>query len=198
MEPGLTLPPAPRRDSGNNCVDPDCDATLFYGNEVVRIQVVLVQRGDGEMHQYPVIDEDDPARDFLFEPYYFCMDCWSKTYEFAKTELKDQLPITDAYSVFDCSFCASGIREVKEYTGVAEIGEFELSRRAPDGLRGPLFVVTAKPMLLCISCLQLVNEGYIELWSNLSQNGECIDCCTARCWRAPCSCTCHSDEETSA
>lgn len=194
MEQILNLPPAPARPSGYSCVDSDCDATIYYGEEAVLLQVAILQHGDGTLLKYPVQDEEDPARDFLFEPHYFCMDCWSKTYDWIKEQLEDKPPVLDPLSTFACDCCGSGIRECLEYAGVAEVGEFQRSRRAPDNLSGPRFEVSARPLIVCMSCLHLVVEGYIELWSNLTQTGECIDCCTARCWRAPCSCTCHSSE----
>jgi hypothetical protein len=196
MEQGLTLAPELRRDSGYECADSDCEATIYYGEEAVLLQVALVQQGDGELLKYPVLDEDDPARDFLFEPHYFCTECWQKTYDFIVGELADTPPIYDPMSKLVCDCCGSGIRECVEYTGVAEVGEFRRSRRSPDCLYGPRFETTSKPMMLCLSCLLVISEGYIELWSNLTQTDECIDCSTARCWRAPCSCTCHSNTGT--
>jgi hypothetical protein len=194
MEPSLTLPPAPTHPTGYVCVDTDCDEPIPYGTEAVLVQVVLLQRGDGELLKYPVQDDEDPDRDFLFEPHYFCMECWSKAHDWIKEQLEDRLPIQDPLSAFSCDYCSSGIRECVEYVGVAEVGEFRRSRRAPDNLSGPRFEVSANPMLICLSCLHLVVEGYIELWGNLTQTGECIDCCLARCWRASCSCNCHTAE----
>jgi hypothetical protein len=195
MEQGLTLAPELRRASGYECADPDCEATIYYGEEAVLVQVALVQQGDGELLKYPVLDEDDPARDFLFEPHYFCTECWQKTYDFIMEALADTPPVQDTVvNKLGCDCCGSGIRECLEYTGVAEVGEFRRSRRSPDRLYGPRFEPTSNPMLLCLSCLLVISEGHIELWDNLTQTDECIDCSTARCWRAPCSCTCHSTE----
>lgn len=192
MGPSLTLPPALLRPSGYVCTDSDCEAPIHYGDESVLLQIVFVQRGDGELLKYPVRDEDDPEGDFLFEPHYFCMDCWTKTYEWVREQTENQPPVQDMLSTVSCSCCGSGVRECAEYVGVAEVGEFQRSRRAPDNLSGPRFEVSANPLLICLSCLHLIIEGYIELWDHLTQIGECIDCCNARCWRAPCSCNCHT------
>ena len=192
MEQGLIVPQVLRRDSGYSCEDSDCEDTIYYGEEAVLIQVATLRRGDGELLKDPVLDLNDPDHDFLFEPHYFCMECWNALYDFVRNELSDKPPIHDPFSTLTCSCCSSGIREGMEYVGVAEVGEFRRSRRAPDGLSGPYYEVTANPLLLCLSCLLVINEGLIELWSNLTQDGECIDCSDARCWRAPCTCTCHN------
>jgi hypothetical protein len=49
---------------------------------------------------------------------------------------------------------------------------------------------------MCLYCLALLNSSFIEMWDELSQFGECMDCMFTRCWRGPsCPCTCHVPEQ---
>jgi hypothetical protein len=73
------------------------------------------------------------------------------------------------------------------------MGEFHISRRAPNGIPGPHFRPNGKPDMYCLWCMAQINENHIEMWADLSEGGECVDCQQIRCWRYDeCECDCHS------
>lgn len=186
----------------------DCGADITYMDEVFLLQVVRPIRHDGRIVYYAVPNEQNPEEGFQFAPYYFCFRCWEKNYDEIREDTEDEPPIMDTLSQFDCVCCASGIRE-GELAGIFTLGEFRISERAPNGIRGAHFTPISNSDMLCIYCLTLLNEGYIDMWQNLSETYECTDCVQARCWRGPpfdedpriteCGCRCHhgppEDEE---
>lgn len=180
--------------TGHICAD--CGEELKYNEEVWLLQVMHLQlMGTPPPRQfayYPVIDEHDARGDFLYEPYFFCFDCWELTYGEHKKEMADEPPVIDDLAVIECTCCGSGIREF-EYAGVVTLGEPHPSKRAPNFVRGPYFEPIREPDVLCLYCLMVINNSLIKLWDDISQNGECDDCLQMRCWRGPCACTCHLD-----
>jgi hypothetical protein len=179
------------RNTGHICAD--CGEDIMYTDECVLVQVVQLQEFAGKTFHHPVIDEDDIHGDFLFEPYFFCFSCWDDTYKDVQESIEDGPPIEDDESQHDCTLCGSGIRDW-EYAGSFSIGECRVSVRSPNGVSGPRFYSDAKPETLCLYCLRIINENYIELWANLTQAEECMDCTQLRCWRFPqCGCGCHTE-----
>ena len=146
---------------------------------------------------HPVIDEDSTTGDFFYDPYYFCFKCGEDLLEKLKEDAQEEEPVDDnENSTFGCACCGSGIREW-EMAGTVSLGEFHLSRRAPNGIRGPSFQLNGKPDLLCLFCLTIINNNHIEMWDSLSEAGECEDCILDRCWRDGsdlCACPCHHEE----
>ena len=177
--------------TGHICTD--CGESLDYTDEVWLLQVMKPQQLGGQVFFHQVIDENDPQGDFLFEPYFFCFKCWENTYEAMRTDMEDEPPVPDADGVIECVCCGSGIR-AWEYSGVFTLGEFHVSKRAPNGVPGPQFETISAPDVLCLYCLTLINDDHIVLWDDLSHGGECSDCIQGRCWRwATCACVCHTD-----
>lgn len=165
----------------------------MYTDECVRVQVVQPQQLGGKTFYHTIIDETDIQGDFLFDPYIFCFDCWDHTYDSLREEVEGMPPIEDEASAHSCSCCGSGIRDW-EYAGTFSVGEFRVSKRAPNGIHGPHFHTDIRPSVLCLYCLGVLNENYIALWDNLSQFDECLDCIQVRCWRFPnCGCGCHNE-----
>lgn len=174
----------------------DCGKELKYTEECWLLQIAQPQRIDSKTVYHVVIDELDASGDFLFDPYFFCFNCFENLYEGHKSEIEDEPPVKDEESPFECVCCGSGIREW-EYAGTFSVGEFHPSKRAPNGVRGPHFTPTCEPELICLYCLVLINEGFIAMWDELTQFGECDDCIQLRCWRYgtnACSCGCHIDD----
>jgi hypothetical protein len=189
MEPNLVAE-LTMQPSGQVCAD--CGENIRYTEEAWLVQVVQLQKVGDQLQYTPVIDETDPARDFLFSPYFFCFNCWENSYEDLKDELEDQPPNEDPHSIAECTCCGSSIR-AGEYTGLFMVGEFHLSRRSPNGVSGGTFQPNAAPEALCFYCLYILNDNFIEMWDEVSQFGECADCIFVRCWRgASCSCGCHT------
>lgn len=180
--------------TGHICAD--CGNSITYSEEVWLLQIVQPQRFSGRTFHHQVIDEEDLSGDFLFDPYFYCFSCWENMYKELQSEATDEPPIEDPGSAFECVCCGSGIREW-EYAGIFTLGEFHVSTRAPNGVRGPHFVPNSQPDMLCLYCLVLLNEGHITMWEYLAQFGECNDCIQLRCWRegiGHCTCSCHLDE----
>jgi hypothetical protein len=178
----------------------DCGDAITYMDEVFRLEVVRPWRYEGQTLHSDVTDEHHPEEGFVYEPYYFCYRCWEKNYEEVQNDMRDELPVEDPFSRnFECVNCASGIRD-GELAGVFTLGEFHVSERAPNGVRGQHFVPIGNPDMICIYCLTILNEGYIDMWQYLSENYECDDCIQARCWRLAshgleCECRCHHEPE---
>lgn len=183
--------PLPSHDTEHICAD--CGDAIVYMEEVFLLQIVRPQLFDGRTLHYQVTDESDPEGPFKFKPYYFCFKCWEKMYEAVRSDTADEPPVEDEASRFECVCCSSGIRDM-ELCGIFTLGEFHVSSRAPDGVRGPNFMQLSSSNMLCLYCTGLMNDGYIDMWADLSENGECSDCVQARCHRTSnCNCRCHYD-----
>lgn len=186
---GTELSQAFPAKTGHTCTD--CEEAIVYTEEAFLIEVVQPQVIGGQVFLHPIIDENDPDGDFLFQPYFFCFKDWEAHYEELREQTEDEPPVPDTLSVLECACCSSGIREW-EYTGKFTLGEFHISRRSPNKVPEPKFQPNGKPDLLCLYCLSVINDNYIVMWDDLSQFGECIDCVRTRCWRhSPCGCGCH-------
>ena len=182
--PGSILDP-----TGHICAD--CGENIRYNDEVWLLQVVQAHHVGAELVHHPVIDENDPEGDFLFDPYFFCFKCWEAMYKSLQEESEDEPPIEDPESTLECVCCGSGIREW-EYTGLFTLCELQLSTRAPNRVQGPRVQEVSRPDYLCMYCLVVLNNGFITLWTNIGQCEECADCTQLRCWRtANCGCGCH-------
>jgi hypothetical protein len=167
------------------------DDPLTFTEEVFLLQIVQIQLYSGEPIFHHIIDEE--TQDFIFDPYFFHFECWEDLLDDLKKEVEDQPPIQDAYSAFKCKTCGSGIREW-EYAGMATYGEFHVSRRFPDGEMTARFQPCGKADIYCLYCLSVVNHAELEMWDDLSQHGECMDCVHLRCWRFnTCDCACHTE-----
>lgn len=182
-----------REKTGHTCSD--CEGDALYLEEVFLIHIMQPQVVGGQVVFHNIIDEDDPHGDFLFQPFFFCFECWENHYHELQEAVRDEPPVSDEFSAIECSCCGSGIREW-EYTGVFTLGEFHVSKRAPNNFHGPKFVPNGKPETLCLYCLSIINDNYIAMWDDLSQEGECGDCLLIRCWRHPegCGCGCHTED----
>jgi hypothetical protein len=190
MGEGLVLASLPLQRTDFICAD--CGDPITYMDEVFQLQVIRPVRPDRSQTLYlEVTDEHHPEDGFLFEPYYFCYRCWEKNYDEIRDDMEDEPPVDDADSKFECVCCGSGIRQW-ELAGTFALGEFRLSERSPNGERSASFVTLSNVDMLCIYCLTILNDGYIDMWQDLSENHECTDCVQARCWRATeCGCRCH-------
>lgn len=176
----------------NVCASCGDDETIGYGEEVVLLQIVQPQVVRGGRYFRPVMGE---MGDFAFDPYFFHFTCWENFYEDITEASEDSPPRIDAASPFHCHACHSGIRE-GERAGSFTLGEFYISQRTPNGERSARFHPNGEPELLCLYCLLLGNENSLEMWEELSEKGECIDCTQACCWRLPaCDCVCHAREK---
>lgn len=171
-----------------------CEHQLDLEDEIVLVEIVQLHLVGGVVMPFNVINEHEVEGGYLFEPWFFCFDCWEEHRSDLRKETKDQPPVPDAESMMECHCCGSGIREW-EFVGSATMGELRLSSRAPSNKASVRFAPLAKPDLLCLPCIGIINENWILMWEDLSQHGECADCTFARCWRYEgCACACHNEE----
>ncbi len=187
---GTELTPWGLENTGHTCND--CEEPLRYTEEVFLIRIMQPQVVGGKAVFHNIIDENDIEGTALFQSFFFCFECWEAHYHDLQGATSDEPPVRDELSALECVCCGSGIREW-EYTGTFTLGEFHVSKRAPNHFRGTTFDPNGKPEALCLYCLTIINENYIAMWDDLSQEGECSDCLLIRCWRHPgtCGCGCH-------
>jgi hypothetical protein len=185
----LELAALPMQQTDFVCAD--CGDAITYMDEVFLLQVVRPQLYQGRTVHHQVIDEHDVQGSFRFGPYYFCFRCWEKNYEDVCEDISDEPPVEDSASLFECVCCASGIREF-ELAGTFTLGEFQISERSPSGTASHSFIPMSNVDMICLYCLTILNEGYIDMWGDLSEDRECPDCVQGRCWRCThCECRCH-------
>ncbi len=181
----------PRHATDHVCAD--CGEAIHYMDEVYLLQVVRPYALHGQITHYQVFDEEEVTGAFRFEPWFFCIPCWEQLRDSVQADMADELPVVDEASRFECACCGSGIREM-ELAGVAAMGEFHVSARAPNGVRASEFVFISNSDMLCLYCLVVINDGYIDMWPDLAEHTECTDCIQMRCWRErQCACRCHLD-----
>ena len=188
----------PENETGQICSD--CGIHVDYGDETWLLQIMLVHQHAGIPVLTDAVDEESNEGDFLFEPHFFCPTCWNVMYEQHRRDIADDLPVPDQRGSFECAACGSDIR-VGEIVGAASFGEFQVSNRAPSGVRGPKFISKKNSDILCLHCVSLLNSERIEMWSEgISMYGECQDCLQQRCWRVledgiQCGCSCHEEDQ---
>ena len=180
--------------TGHIC--PDCAEELVYTAEVVLLQIQQPHIIGSKVLFTPVVDEAGADGGFIFEPYFYCFSCWEGHFDDLRNEVEDTPPVEDMHSIIACTCCGSGIRE-DEYVATFHQGEFHVSPRSPNNIAGPKFVSETKAGVLCLLCITIFNDNYIEMWDDLNQFGECCDCIERRCWRAnSCGCDCHETTTT--
>jgi len=168
-----------------SCSAPFCQDPIPFAEDVVVVTVHSAGYTENGL-QYAPIPADDG--DYLYEPCYFCADCWSQVEEELRDYTRDQPPVFDDQAAFECQVCKSGIR-TGELFGVAVLGMLEMSKRCPDGAYSASFVSPEpKPLLLCISCMNVIEKDIAEMWGGrIVQCSECEEGTNLRCWRHGCS-----------
>lgn len=188
MGTNLMFDPSAWSQTGECCAQ--CDEPLSFGETIVMLQVVRPEFQGDHFVLMPLLDEDG---DFLYEHFFLHFSCWEEIADDYKKEIEDTPPVHDAMSIVQCEYCNSGVREW-ETCGAATHGEFHRSKRAPSGGgHGQELVPNGAPDVICIHCLEQINENSLTFWSEgVGQDGECDECQHVRCWRGfDCECTCH-------
>ncbi len=173
------------------CCD-SCGKTFTSTDEVFQSTIRYVVGAGTRFEQRHVTDTDGDIR---FLPILMHLECWEEVVEELREQIEDQPPTEDADSVLYCTLCGSGVREW-EYYARLHIGELHRSLRAPDGEHLWKFtrVDTGNGTLVCIGCMSTIHDDVLEIWEDVSQEGECTDCARVRCWRGEgCECGCHVD-----
>lgn len=181
-------------DTGLECAC--CLQNIEATEDTIFLQIVQVQRGNGELEYLPVVKPSDG--DYQFSPMFVHLGgCWKDVLEGIQDKVGDTPPLEDALALLQCTCCHSGIREL-EYFALGQMGEFYCSPRRPENQPVYTFQTWGKNtetlVYLCLACITKISEDTLCPWDEVSQMGECVFCTHARCWRAGhCSCFCHMD-----
>ena len=177
--------------TGHHC-STSCGEPISFADEVFVLTIVVATLTQEGLYYSPAVTND--GSDFLYEPCFFCVDCWESVLEMLEESKQDEPPIADEHSVLACRICASGIR-AGEVLGLTTFGEVHLSKRAPNGESNtPTFrTMDTQPKAICIGCLDVLNRDIINgLWrGRVTQSEECQEGTHMRCWRHGCSATGH-------
>lgn len=169
--------------SGHECSR--CRDEIMLVDEVFALWVVVATSEGGFQIKYAESDDGD----FLYEPQFFCFECWEESKEelFSLDDV-GYPPVYDERSVIDCAFCDSAIL-LGEYFAQIVIGEIRCSKKSPNGEVAYYFhpIGDKDPPNICISCLKLLNDEVVPMWEEgVDQNGECDHGTHFRCWRTGC------------
>lgn len=165
------------------CSSPICGESIRYSDEVYLLSVVYPVLNAVGLEYSPMIADDG---DFLYEPCFFCFDCWEQILGDLYERVADTPPVLDTYAILDCDVCGSGIRE-NELTGIAAFGEIQLSKRDPVSDPVTFTKMDDNPKVICIGCLNTIIKDIAELWyDRVTQNNECEHGTFLRCWRFGC------------
>jgi len=163
-----------------------CGEAVLFAEENHVVTIVIAQLNERGMLFSPLIFEDG---DFLWEPQFFCLNCWDSSKEELEDFVRDEPLVEDNYSITDCSSCHSGIRN-GEVVGLITAGEVHQAKRSPNGEHGgsTFECTTPDPHVLCISCINKLNTDVVdELWNEpVRQFHECPEGTQIRCWRNGC------------
>jgi hypothetical protein len=170
------------------CSSPICGETIDYADEVFLLSIAYPRLNGSGLDYIPMVADDG---DYLYEPCFFCFECWEQILEDLRERTKDIPPVVDDYAVLDCDICESGIRQ-NELMGVVAFGEIQMSRRDPGTDPVTFSKMDQSPKVICIGCLNILTKDIAELWyDRVTQNNECKHGSFLRCWRFGCS----ADEE---
>lgn len=170
-----------------------CGKAFCESEEIFQVTLRFVVRTETGLTQCHVLGEDG---DCAYEPTFFHVGCWEEVVEGLREAVADTPSVEDEEAALLCTFCESGVREW-EHFGRAYIGELRRSPRCPDGQKAYRFVRidSSAGSLICLPCMQRVHDEVLEIWDEVSQEGECSDCIHDRCWRqSECECDCHSED----
>lgn len=176
-----------------------CDEHIHFVEEVVHFRIARpLHTGSEVVFLDFVVEEEGPDfEDYVYPPHWLEFTCWEDLVSELNEMVEDSPPTRHEESVRNCDHCGSGICE-QELCAVGYLGEIHVSDKMPNGVVTEEFAVSSQdPFVMCLSCLNLVNDHTIELWEpeDLNQAGECQECTHARCWRwSGCGCICHEEK----
>jgi hypothetical protein len=171
-----------------------CGDDLEPAQEVFLATICYALEAGDFYDELEVLDEEEKAP--AFEPLFFDLDCWDEVTDGLNEIVEDEPPEEHNNALLRCHFCASGILQLERYSRI-RLGELHLSPRRPNGEMTFRFVETGpRSQVMCLSCMTHVSCGILEIWEDVTQEGECGDCAHARCWRedkCPLECACHEE-----
>lgn len=171
--------------TGHSCQASFCGKNIPYAEPVIMLTVEVAAQTERGLVYSPLVATDE---DYLYEPVFYCQECWKSVLEDLESFTSDTPPVEDPYSILRCSCCTSGIRVGEVFAKLTE-GEFRASDRNPTGDYTPEFVPMAPlPSILCAPCVNVIEQDVSEIWGELlKQNKECAEGTYMRCWRHGCS-----------
>jgi hypothetical protein len=181
-----------------SCSSPYCGEPINYGEDIFMITMYTTGLAEQGLVYSPIPAEDG---DYLYEPCYFCKECWEYVIDELREITSDMPPIADDQSSFTCHICESGIR-TGELFGIAVFGQLQFSERCPDAAATATFKsIDTKPLMLCIGCMNLIEKDIAEMWGGrITEHNECAEGTFMRCWRHGCAadgnCSHNIPEET--
>lgn len=179
-----------------------CDEVIYLHDDCVLCQVVrLTASGDEFLKRVVFYDTEDPREEPEpeFSPIFMHDDCWAAILEEMQENLKNDQPVEHEKALDDCAVCGSDILD-KEICGSVDSGQLIMSPRKYE----TVFDLQEQEFVICSACLtqrheELENDlAENAFWPEVSQEGECLTCQRACCWRTKrtCHCACHTEEKT--
>lgn len=170
---------------------------IEYTDLVVVLLMVKPFIVEGQLRFYDVCTTDN--KDYLYEPSIFHGKNWDTIEEELETQVRDHKPLEVEGAIVYCKYCKSGILP-GETTGVGLLGEIHRSERNPDlgAFCNQLEKLDVAPIVICISCMLLLNTDVQEIWSDgVCHDNECRQGTEVRCWRSGCpgNCQLKQDED---
>jgi hypothetical protein len=159
-----------------------CEEDIHSVEELRLVQVVYSNKTPTGLEFYAI--ENDEG-EYQYQPWFFHFTCWEDVQERLVEIIEDQEPVFDPLEqkAVECDGCTADIRPW-ETTGLISFGEIHRSQLMPNGENTFHFdTCNSKPHVLCISCLWHINNEVLEMWEELSHNGECAEGIASRCWR---------------
>lgn len=177
--------------AGHQCAE--CHEELLVTDELVLLQIVIPQLNEMQQLVYPPFETAEG--NYAYEPYFFHSMCWDTIEERLHALLEEENceTIHDQYSFRVCNSCKSGLR-LLEPVALVSAGEFQASKRSPNGERTVCFIPYEPTRFYCLSCIRAVNDEFLEMWDHISYQGECVQCTYQRIWRDGMVCT-HDPED---
>lgn len=158
----------------------NCNKDINSVDEIRLVQVVYTTTNPDE---FCAIEND--KGEYQYQPYFFHFGCWEDIQEQLEQLLENQEPVfaDESKAVFECDGCTSDIY-AWESIGLLSFGEIRRASRMPNGESTFIFdECNSTPNVICIACLWRINHEIIEMWGELSHNGECSTGMRIRCWR---------------
>lgn len=151
---------------------PCCQEYLLYTDEIFLLEAVEAAQDGGEIVCAPFLDA---AGDYLFEPLIVHLECWEEICEQIREIKADELPVEIESGIIYCTQCDSTIGSFEPFVS-ATFGEIQVSQRRPSGSSANKVERIGRMDPVCMACMVLVIEDYLENWVDLleSLNINCI------------------------
>jgi len=148
-----------------------CEEYLDFDEEMIAVVVVQGQyvtllderigKQKGRVEFYAVLGEDN---DFAYEPLLLHFNCWEEICdEYQNLTADEPRQRFGPSDICRCHFCQKGIGPFQEFAS-ATLGELVTSEKR--GLTTFKEVAGSSPELVCIECMERINDQCIQLWKS--------------------------------